>query len=258
MQKNKQINAKKKYGQNFLNDNKIIDKIIEIIDPQDKKIIEIGPGMGALTQHLVKQANELVTFEIDVDMISFLTTKNIVKDDQIVKGDFLQANLEKFNNFEVVGNIPYYITSEIIFKIIENRHLFNRAVLMVQDEVAERIVAKINTPQYSKLSVTLQYIADVKKELFVDKQLFTPVPKVDSSIISIKFKQNIDSDFNDLMNFFKLCFYSRRKKLSWSLKTKYSIDKINAVYKILGLKELTRIQELSVEEIVKLYRELEK
>ncbi|QBF34886.1 ribosomal RNA small subunit methyltransferase A [Mycoplasmopsis phocirhinis] len=257
MPKNNHIAAKKKFGQNFLINSQIIEQIIDIISPKNKNILEIGPGMGALTKHLNKDAKNLTVFEIDQDMINYLVVHKIINLSQIIKGDFLLSNLDNFEHYEIVGNIPYYITSEIIFKIVEYRHLFKRAILMVQDEVANRIVAKINTPEYSKLSVTLQYIANVKKELFVDKKLFYPQPKVDSAIISIEFKGKNELNFTKLMNFFKICFLSRRKKLSWSLKSAYSMSKINAAYKTLNLNELTRIQELSVEKIVALFKELE-
>ncbi|MBU4689886.1 16S rRNA (adenine(1518)-N(6)/adenine(1519)-N(6))-dimethyltransferase RsmA [Mycoplasma zalophidermidis] len=257
MSKGKSIVAKKKFGQNFLNDKNIIKKTIEVISPLGKKIIEIGPGLGALTEELNKKANKLIAFEIDEDMINHLLKNNILSENQIIKGDFLDADLSDFNGFEIVGNIPYYITSEIIFKIIENRNNFKRATLMVQNEVADRLVAKINTPDYSKLSITVQYVADVKKELFVKKTLFSPSPKVDSAIVTLEFKDENNSKFNKLKDFFKLCFLSRRKKLSWSLKTKYSDEKIKQAYKNLNLGEFTRIQELDLFKIEKLYDQLE-
>lgn len=258
MQKNSEYTAKKKFGQNFLIDSNIINKIIEIIAPQGKKIIEIGPGMGALSTHLVSSALEYKAFEIDVDMINYLTSNKILTSDQIVSGDFLKSNLDEFAGYEIVGNIPYYITSEIIFKIIENRHLIKKATLMVQDEVAQRLIAKINSPEYSKLSITVQYVANVSKELFVNKTAFNPAPKVNSAIVVIDFKDTKDNNFEHLKDFFKLCFLSRRKKLIWSLKSKYTVEKITQAYKTLNLGDNTRIQELELDKIVVLYWELEK
>ncbi|WP_027120512.1 16S rRNA (adenine(1518)-N(6)/adenine(1519)-N(6))-dimethyltransferase RsmA [Mycoplasmopsis lipofaciens] len=256
-QESTKIKAKKKFGQNFLVDENIIQKIIEIINPKNKNIIEIGPGRGAITKFLTKEAQNLITFEIDDDMIEYLLNNNILLNSQIVKGDFLEANLSQYKNYEIVGNIPYYITSEIIFKLLENRHLFKRAILLVQDEVANRLVAKKNEKDYSKLTITANYVANIKKELFVKNKCFVPSPKVNSAIVTLEFKDNVEN-FNELKNFFKLCFLSRRKKLIWSLKTKYPIDKIQNAYHKNNLNEFTRIQELSLEQIVDLYYSLEK
>ncbi|UUD35497.1 16S rRNA (adenine(1518)-N(6)/adenine(1519)-N(6))-dimethyltransferase RsmA [Mycoplasmopsis caviae] len=252
------IKAKKKYGQNFLNDQNTIKKIIDIINPKDQKIIEIGPGKGALSKILNQQASELVAFEIDTDMVNYLLNNDILDNNQIVVGDFLTADLGKFKDYIVVGNIPYYITSDIIFKLLENRHNFKKAILMVQNEVAQRLVAKVNESEYSKLSITVQYCADVKKELFVKKSLFDPIPKVDSAIVSLTFKQQKDDNFEELSKFFKLCFLARRKKLTFALATKYSNDKIKVAYSNLNLKELVRIQELDLNTILALYEQLEK
>ncbi|MBZ4212792.1 16S rRNA (adenine(1518)-N(6)/adenine(1519)-N(6))-dimethyltransferase RsmA [Mycoplasma sp. U97] len=249
------IKAKKKYGQNFLNNQGIINKIVSIINPKNKKIIEIGPGMGALTKELVKESSNLIAFEIDTDMINYLNQINIFDGikNKIINEDFLESNLSDYKEFEIVGNIPYYITSEIIFKIIDNRFLFKRAVLMVQKEVADRIVATINSSEYSKLSLSCQYVAKVKKELIVKKDNFTPVPKVDSAIVSFYFYQKKDDDFDRIKEFFKLCFLARRKKLIWSLSKKYKKEDILNTFKKLNLDENIRIQQLDLNCVLKLY-----
>ncbi|ENY68977.1 Dimethyladenosine transferase [Mycoplasmopsis bovigenitalium 51080] len=254
---NIEIKAKKKFGQNFLNNQKIIDQIVEIISPEGKNIIEIGPGMGAITKKIVQKSKKLVAYEIDNDMVEYLTKNNILNNQQIIHQDFLESDLSIYNDYQIVGNIPYYITSEILFKIIDFRQNFNKVTLMVQNEVADRIVAKINTPEYSKLSLTLQYVATVNKVLFVDKKHFEPSPKVDSAIVTIEFNKEA-KNFENLKDFFKLCFLSRRKKLTWSLKTKYSNEKITKAYNTLKLSDLTRIQQLDLEKVIRLYEELEK
>ncbi|EGV00599.1 16S rRNA (adenine(1518)-N(6)/adenine(1519)-N(6))-dimethyltransferase RsmA [Mycoplasmopsis columbina] len=257
-EKNSFIKAKKKYGQNFLNDRNIIEKIISVIDPKDKKILEIGPGMGAITKFLAPQAKKFIAFEIDPDMSDYLISNKILESEQIVLEDFLKVELDKFKDFEVVGNIPYYITSDIIFKLIDYRHLFKSAILMVQDEVADRLIAKVNSSNYSKLSITTQYVAKVEKLFKVKKNLFVPIPKVDSAIIKLSFYQNKNDNFEELKDFFKLCFMARRKKLNFALKTKYESIKIEKAYKIMQLDEMTRIQELDLNTIVKLFYTLEK
>ncbi|CBH40287.1 Dimethyladenosine transferase(S adenosylmethionine 6 N', N' adenosyl(rRNA) dimethyltransferase) (16S rRNA dimethylase) (High levelkasugamycin resistance protein ksgA) (Kasugamycindimethyltransferase) [Mycoplasmopsis agalactiae] len=254
-----QPKAKKKFGQNFLHSDSVIKKIVDIISPEGKQIIEIGPGTGALTKHLVNKCTKLVAFEIDPDMIKFLNQQNYFnsENNMLVHDDFLNANLDQYAYFEVVGNIPYYITSEIIFKLIENRFLFKRATLLVQKEVADRIVAMPNSYEYSKLSITCQYVAKVKKELFVSKNNFSPVPKVDSAIVTFDFYQDKNDNYEQLKDFFKLCFSARRKKLIWSLKQVYSQEKILNAYSVLNISENIRIQQLDLETIKQLYAELE-
>ncbi|WP_029513295.1 16S rRNA (adenine(1518)-N(6)/adenine(1519)-N(6))-dimethyltransferase RsmA [Mycoplasmopsis primatum] len=254
MQKN--IKAKKKFGQNFLNNSSIIKKIIGLLMVDEKNIIEIGPGKGALTKELVNITTNLICFEIDHDMVDHLSNLGIFNNDNklLIQQDFLTTNLTEYSNFTIIGNIPYYITSEIILKIIENRYLFKRAILMVQKEVADRIVAQPNTDSYSKLSLTCQYVAKVKKELFVSKSNFTPTPKVDSAIVSFDFYQNINDNYDNLKDFFKLCFLARRKKLFWSLQTKYDKSLIINVFKTLNLNENIRIQQLNLETILELYK----
>ncbi|WP_406617129.1 16S rRNA (adenine(1518)-N(6)/adenine(1519)-N(6))-dimethyltransferase RsmA [Mycoplasmopsis adleri] len=254
------IRAKKKFGQNFLNNQGIIKKIVNIINPTNKKIIEIGPGMGALTEHLIPAADEFVAFEIDTDMIQILNAKNWFNDEtkKIIQGDFLEADLNSFGGFEVCGNIPYYITSDIIMKLLDYRFLFKRATLMVQDEVANRLVAKPNSKEYSKLTVTCQYVAKVTKELFVGKNNFTPIPKVDSAIVSLEFYQDKQDNFENIKNFLKLCFANRRKKLTWSLKQNYDKELITSAYSTMNIDDNTRAEQLTLDQLVKLYNLLNK
>ncbi|TNK88000.1 ribosomal RNA small subunit methyltransferase A, partial [Mycoplasmopsis pullorum] len=137
----KEVYAKKKFGQNFLTDQNIISKILNIHQLEGNKILEIGPGRGALTKELVKQAKEVVAFEIDGDMINILN-KEIASDNfKLFHMDFLESDISDFKDFLVIANIPYYITSDIIFKLLDYRQNFTAATLMVQKEVAERIIA---------------------------------------------------------------------------------------------------------------------
>ncbi|AWX70210.1 16S rRNA (adenine(1518)-N(6)/adenine(1519)-N(6))-dimethyltransferase [Mycoplasmopsis anatis] len=253
----KEIYAKKKFGQNFLIDQNIIKKIIEVSQPKNKNIIEIGPGRGALTKILVKEANKLVCFEIDPDMVAILK-KEIDEDNfELNQIDFLNANLEEYKGYDVIANIPYYITTDILFKIFDYVKNFNSAILMVQKEVAQRIIAQKNSPDYSKLSLTCQYLAECKLEFIVKSNSFSPAPKVDSAIISLKFKKNI-KNYQELKEFFKLCFIARRKKMSYSLLNKYSLDTINKAYSELKIDSSIRVQQLDLESLIKLYESLEK
>ncbi|QSF13667.1 16S rRNA (adenine(1518)-N(6)/adenine(1519)-N(6))-dimethyltransferase RsmA [Mycoplasma sp. Mirounga ES2805-ORL] len=255
-QKNNKIQAKKRFGQNFLIDNNYIEKIINVIHPKNENIIEIGPGMGAISREINKSAKSLIGYEIDKDMIDYLINNKIFNSDNLINEDFLKSDLKKYHDYVIVGNIPYNLTSDIILKILDYRFNFKKAVLMVQKEVADRIVSQINSKDYSKLSVTCQYVANVKKEFIVPNGAFNPAPKVDSAIISLEFKHDKNDNYPQLKNFFKLCFLARRKKLIYSLKTKYSLEKIKTSFSRMNLSENTRIQELSVEDIVLLFKDL--
>ncbi|OAB49099.1 16S rRNA (adenine(1518)-N(6)/adenine(1519)-N(6))-dimethyltransferase RsmA [Mycoplasmopsis gallinarum] len=253
-QENKNIKAKKYFGQNFLKNKAITKKIVDLAEiTSTDSVIEIGPGKGALTKEILKKTKDLIVFEIDKDMQNYLIDNEILKTEQIILGDFLKAELSDFKNSVVIGNIPYYITSEIIFKILDNRFLFKKAILMVQKEVADRIVAKANSSEYSKLSVTCQYVAEVKKLLVVPKKEFDPVPNVDSAIISFNFYQKENDNFDELKNFFKLIFSTRRKKLSFSLKQYFNKEKILDLYNKMNLSENIRVQELSLNQMVEMY-----
>ncbi|WBP84046.1 16S rRNA (adenine(1518)-N(6)/adenine(1519)-N(6))-dimethyltransferase RsmA [Mycoplasmopsis edwardii] len=254
----KEVFAKKKFGQNFLHDKNIINKIVSLIDIHNKNVVEIGPGRGALTKEIVKKVKNLTAFEIDPDMVKILNEE--IKDDnfKLHLEDFLKADLSNIQDALVIANIPYYITSDILFKIFEHRDKFSHAILMVQKEVAERIVAKYRTADYSKLTVSCQFLADTKIEFIVPSKCFIPAPKVDSAIISLKFKDNISNDeWDQYKDFFKLCFSNRRKKLSFALRNKYTNEQINKAYTKMNLTDNIRIQELEVEKIIHLYKKLE-
>ncbi|MCU4706411.1 16S rRNA (adenine(1518)-N(6)/adenine(1519)-N(6))-dimethyltransferase RsmA [Mycoplasma sp. CSL7503-lung] len=251
----KEVYAKKKFGQNFLKDNNIINKILKVTEIKNNNIVEIGPGRGALTKELVKEVNHVVAFEIDQDMVNVI--QNEIKNDNLtlIHEDFLKSDLSSIKKSKVIANIPYYITTDILFKIFEHRDIFSEAILMVQKEVAERIVAKENSKEYSKLSLSSQFLANTKIEFIVPKNAFLPAPKVDSAIISLKFYDNIDnSTWNLYKDFFKLCFNNRRKKLITSLKTVYPSEKIINSYNKLGYDENLRIQQLPLEKVVELYK----
>ncbi|WP_036452496.1 16S rRNA (adenine(1518)-N(6)/adenine(1519)-N(6))-dimethyltransferase RsmA [Mycoplasma buteonis] len=255
MQNKKEVFAKKQFGQNFLNDKNIINKILQVFPYQNNNVLEIGPGRGALTKELIKDAKEVICYEIDADMVEILNKEIQADNFKLIHQDFLKANLSDIpENTFVIANIPYYITSDILFKLFQNRQKFAGLLLMVQKEVAQRIVAKKNSKDYSKLSVSSQYLANCKIEFIVPAKCFVPAPKVDSAIISLTFKNSEQtSDWEALQDFFKLCFLARRKKLSYSLKTKYSVKQISFAYQKLNKNDNLRIQELDLEEIVILY-----
>ena len=184
---------KKSLGQNFLKAKNIINKIADSINPTKKDlIIEIGPGAGALTKELVKKESDVICFEIDTRLKEMLEQIDNNKLTVVFK-DFLSININdyidqtKYKNLYFVGNLPYYITTAIINKIVKESNPYE-ITIMVQKEVADRFSAKPGTKDYGSISVFLQYNFDIERVCNVSKTCFEPVPKVDSSVI--KFKKN--------------------------------------------------------------------
>lgn len=211
----------KKFGQNYLTDKNTILKIIENFEPKSNdSIIEIGPGRGALTTELVKHSSQITAIEIDSRVID--TLRNQLPNVKFFNRDFLKWNFDElsFNKkSRVIGNIPYNITSPIIFKLIENRNLFSDALLMVQYEVARRIVSEPKSKEYGILAVILRYFSSVELRFKISPNVFTPKPKVDSAIVTIKFDKKCDEIFDDrfFINVVKAAFGNRRKTLKNSL-----------------------------------------
>lgn len=188
----------KSFGQNFLSDNKIIKKIVNAETIVNKQIIEIGPGLGNLTQELVKTAKKVVAIEIDKKLVpilreEFIDNYNI----KIINQDFLKINIQQliadeFNSQEdiiVIANLPYYLTSPIIIKLLENVDYFSSFVLMMQKEVAQRLSAQPNNKVYNNLSVMVQYYCQVSILFDVKPQSFFPQPKITSSVVLFTIKK---------------------------------------------------------------------
>ena len=215
---------KKSLGQNFLKDKNIINKIAASINPtKEDLIIEIGPGAGALTKELVKKESDVICFEIDTRLKEILEQIDNNKL-RVVFKDFLSININdyidqnKYKNLYFVGNLPYYITTAIINKIVKESNPYE-ITIMVQKEVADRFSAKPGTKDYSSISVFLQYNFDIERVCNVSKTCFEPVPKVDSSVI--KFKRNKKIKANNEEKFYKLIkdsFTQKRKNLRNNLK----------------------------------------
>lgn len=247
---------KKSLGQNFLRDNNIIKKISDAIDSnKEDLIIEIGPGAGALTKELVKKESDIICFEIDERLKSVLSE---IKSDKlsIVFKDFLKINISDYINKEYkriffVGNLPYYITTAIINKIVFESNPYE-IIIMIQKEVAERFMAKPNSKEYGSLSVFLQYNFDIEKICLVSKNCFIPVPKVDSMVI--KLKNNKKTGIKNEEKFYKLvkdAFKQKRKNLRNNLKN-YNLDNIENILNSFN-KDLTyRAEEITLDEFMEI------
>jgi len=218
------IKAKKSLGQNFLIDQNIIDKIIDIVEIKDKSVLEIGPGTGNLTKNILKKKpKRLLVVEKDNDLVKFLY-KNFDNQIKIINDDILKIdenNLDT-NILTVFGNLPYNISTEILCKWILNikdKHFwFDQLVLMFQKEVAERIIAKFNTKNYGRLSILSNWKLEIEKICDVQPSSFFPKPKIDSSILLLKPKQNFFPLTNpkNLEKLTRIFFMHRRKMLKKS------------------------------------------
>jgi 16S rRNA (adenine1518-N6/adenine1519-N6)-dimethyltransferase len=213
-----QNKPKKRFGQNFLQDDNILNKIVKEINPQPEDVIvEIGPGYGALTQKLNSATEKMIAVEIDNELIKELKEK--FPQLQLINEDFLEISISDYgtakNKLRVVGNIPYNITSPILFKLIENNELIDDAVFMVQLEVAKRMTAIRGTKDYGILAVLLNYFTETKLCFKISPNVFYPKPKVFSALVHIQFKELKES--KDFQKFFiqivKAAFGNRRKTL---------------------------------------------
>ena len=216
------VTPKKSLGQHFLNDISIAKKIVESLSPC-QNILEIGPGTGILTQFLIKKNNNLKLVEIDNESVSYLISELKINKNIIYNQDFLNLNLSKLfenNNFSIIGNFPYNISSQIVFKIIENRKLIPEMCGMFQYEVAERICENEGSKKYGIISVITQAFYETKLLFEVSNNFFSPPPKVNSAVILLKRKKNLKIDCDEKLFFkiVKLSFQQRRKTLRNSLK----------------------------------------
>ena len=248
-----EVSASKRFGQNFLINQKVLEDIIEVSKCKGKDVLEIGPGLGSLTHYLLKEAKTVESYEIDREMIRVLNGEIDDSKFKLVEGDFLKTEFDFKEKKTVVANIPYYITSDILFKIFDNSDKFERATLMIQKEVAERLEAKVGSKQYNKLTLTAKlYTKNLKLEFVVKPESFMPSPKVDSAIITFDLSEPRE-DHKEIALFFKKCFVQRRKTLYNNLKLFVDPERSKQVIEELGFKESIRPQEVSFDDFIKLY-----
>jgi len=215
---------RKKWGQNFLIDPNIVKKIYRTIEPIDSdNILEIGPGEGVLTKIILPEVNKMVSIEIDPVLVNKLNNSNQLKKLKVVNKDILKTNiydLDIDNPVKIIGNIPYNITSQIIFWLIEQLDYWSDAFIMVQKEVAHRLIAKVGTKEYSRLTVVVGAYLDVDYCFTIPPTVFIPKPKVDSAFIRFTKKRNALIEDHKYIRFNKLvraAFNQRRKMLRNSL-----------------------------------------
>ena len=245
----------KRFGQNYLIDKNIIQKIVREFNPQKSDVVlEIGPGQGALTSELMNKVEKLYAVEIDKRVIESLALGFPIV--TVINQDFLKLDLSSMNitaPMRIIGNIPYNITSPILFKLIENRSLVSDAMLMVQLEVAKRITAKEKSDDYGILGVLLNYFSDTKLCFKISPNVFYPKPKVESAIIHLDFTKELSSGVDNklFIQLVKAAFGNRRKTLKNSLGNSIfsEIDFSQA-----GIDLKRRAEELTIAEFVKIAR----
>lgn len=269
------INTKKSLGQNFLTDINILKNIVAAGDVQKTdNVVEIGPGIGALTEQLARAAKQVMAFEIDDRLIPVLDHTMAPYDNvTIVHNDILKVDLEKefAKQFEdvtaplkLVANLPYYITTPILMQVLQSGIHFDNIVVMMQKEVADRLSAEPGTKDYGSLTLAVQYRMNAKLAFTVSRTAFVPNPNVDSAIISLTPREPLaiqPRDEKRLFELFKIGFVMRRKTLWNNLTTAFGKGeamqaKLTAALAAIDLDPRTRAEKLSLERFVELHNAL--
>ena len=264
------LSAKKSLGQNFLTDLNVLNKIVDAAHLTDTdNVIEIGPGIGGLTEFLARSSKRVLAFEIDQNLLPVLDeTLSPYDNVEVINQDILQANLpaiieEKFNNerpIKVVANLPYYITTPIILDLLKGNAEFDNITVMMQKEVAQRLEAKPGSKDYGSLSVIIQYLNDVKLAFEVSRKSFIPAPNVDSAIVTLERKEYIQNEVFDekaFASFVRGCFAHRRKTLWNNLQGLFGKDaetkeKVQNVLDEFDIQPSIRPEKLTVDQYVDL------
>ncbi|MDO9000263.1 MAG: 16S rRNA (adenine(1518)-N(6)/adenine(1519)-N(6))-dimethyltransferase RsmA [Bacteroidota bacterium] len=251
------VRAKKHLGQHFLIDENIARNTVEALLEKDKTsfIIEVGPGTGVLTQFLIDNVDNFLAMDVDRESVEYLKTKYPEKKDKIVLADFLETDLQKLagQKFNVIGNFPYNISSQIMFKVLENKNSVDYVVGMFQKEVAMRLAEKPGSKVYGILSVLLQAFYDIEYLFTVNENVFSPPPKVKSAVIRLTRNsvQKLDCDEVLFKKVVKTTFNQRRKTIRNSVRTLFNNNEIR--HPLLD----KRPEQLSVAQFVELTKFVE-
>lgn len=278
MSAHRQVNAarrsgyksrKPKLGQNFLADASAARRIVDALgNIGQSTVIEIGPGRGALTKLLAERAGQLLAIEFDSMLaerlrVAFATSKNV----EIVEADFLRVELAELVRSHtgqerpatVVGNIPYYITSDILLRLFGQHGSIEAIILMVQKEVADRLAAKPGSRDYGLLTVTANLFADVEQLFTLPPGAFSPPPLVYSTVLSFRISpktSELGVDATEFLNFCKLAFGQKRKTLSNNLRTRYGEKEIRAAIQEAAVEPNARAEALGLSKLAQIYRTL--
>lgn len=260
------LDFKKKFGQNFLTSEEILEEIISKAKiSKDDIILEIGPGIGTLTSKLLETGAEVISVEIDLELIRPLKERFFMYNNfTIISADILKIDIyseivkileskgKTLNDkkIKVVANIPYYITTPIMFKLLESRNIVSEIYIMVQKEVAERICAKIGTKESSSITYMVSYYTEYLWDIYVDKTKFVPSPKVDSKVIALKFREKPYPEVKNEELYFEIirsAFLHRRKTFLNSISASNKIDKkiISNIMEELGIDLRIRAEKIT-------------
>lgn len=255
----------KNFGQNFIFDTNLLKAIVKDADIEGKNVLEIGCGAGTLTYEISLVSKKVVGYEIDTNLKEILAEKLLNRDNvEIVFKDVMKASIEEIESkfdgeYNIVANLPYYITTPIIFKFVEESRRLKSLTIMVQKEVGERLTAKPGTKDYGSITASLDYRADVSVVRIIKRNMFTPAPNVDSCIVKIDFKSKYDIKNRDLLDkLIKSAFQNRRKMYVKNIKTLLGIneEKILKAFNELGIDKNIRGEVLSTKDFVDLANKL--
>ena len=256
----------KSLGQNFLIDKNFVDKIVDGADISGKNVIEVGPGIGTISYEMAKTCKKLALIEVDEALIPILEENmSDFRNVTIINQDILKTDLKEIQDkyfdgesFEFVSNLPYYITTPIIEKIFEEDLDCKSMTIMVQKEVADRMLATEKDKDYSSLSVFVKYYSDAKLLTKVPKSVFMPQPKIDSAVLRLDLRI-YDEDVNKekLFALVRAGFLKRRKTILNSLSAVAEKEDLKKVFEKTGLKENLRAENLSLDDFIKIANELE-
>ena len=249
------VRPKKHLGQHFLKDDNIARKIVDSLQSAEDSVLEIGPGMGILTKFLLKLEDKDCHFmDTDIESIAYLNETFPEHVDRFIHGDFLKFSIDKLfhGKFVIIGNFPYNISSQILFKVLDHRQQVTQVVGMIQKEVAERLAAGPGSKTYGILSVLLQAYYRIEYLFTVNETVFIPPPKVKSAVIRLTRNERMKLDCDETLFFkvVKTAFNQRRKTLRNSLKTFYIDFERGELGHLAG----KRAEELSVDDFVNLTR----
>jgi 16S rRNA (adenine1518-N6/adenine1519-N6)-dimethyltransferase len=267
------VPRKSRLGQNFLVDQQAIRRIVAAAgDCSNRTVIEIGPGKGAITRELAAKAEHLVALEVDPELAARLSStfdpaaagqagSNVrIETIDVLSFDFMAAAADTGQRLVVVGNLPYYITSPILLKLAENCEALDRAVLMVQREVADRVTAAPGSRDYGLLTVTVQLHGPVERLFTLPPRAFSPPPEVHSTVFRWRFAprfQELDADRDRFLSFLRQVFAFKRKTLANNLKAAgFGAETITSVLHSSGIDEKARAEALPVETLAGLWRSL--
>ena len=252
------MKARKRFGQNFLVNDHIISQIVDAINPKEgEHLVEIGPGHAALTRPVLERAKVLTAIELDRDLVEILKHDPFLKGLTIIEGDALKVNFEELEGagqLRVFGNLPYNITSPIIFHLLSQKGITDMH-FMLQKEVVERLAAGPSTKDYGRLTVMTQFHAQVIPMLVVPPSAFRPAPKVTSAVVRLKPRDLTDEERSlvpYLNNITTTAFSARRKNIRNSLSKFFTEEELNSF----GLDPILRAENISVEKYVELARAL--